>query len=78
MIMNQSVKKVKTKAMTISNNNSISNEEGVAAGTAADAEVEEVVDRESVEVDNVEVVVEEAVKDADEVEAIKILIISVT
>ena len=78
MIMNQSVKKVEPKAMTISNNNSISNEEGVAAGTAADVEVEEVVDREIVEEDHEEAVVEEAVKVADEVEAIEILIISVT
>ena len=77
MIMNQSVKKVETKAMTISNNNSISNEEEVAAGTVADAVVDVAVDRE-VEVDSVEVVGEEAVKVADEVEATEIHIISVT
>ena len=77
MIMNQSVKRVETKAMTISNNNSISNEEEVAAGTVADAVVDVAVDRE-VEVDNVEVVGEEAVKVADEVEATEIHIISVT
>ena len=76
MIMNQSVTRVETKEMKISNNNNISNGEEVAAGTVAAAVVDEVVDRE-VEVDNEEVG-EEAVKVVEEVEAIKILIISAT